>query len=243
MPRRPRSRPAPHSSGMSRRLRLRMSNHNSIATRGPAIATGRSQLQPAATSAMAASAARSTSSVSAIRVARRVRACERCRRRSTIASFRGGANQERNQRRDADREAGPRPREQQAEHDRFQGETPTAVLGRNRNCAPRRPLSTGRSRPRGGFRSHKENFRDSCDPGQGRRSFRPITRRPSGIGSASRSAHRHVPTDSCAVWPLTEPIGEAAGFRRRRSVRVRSGSSGRAGAASRPRCVLPTPIA
>ena len=80
---------APHSSGSSRRPRLRTSNDNSTATSGLAIATGASHDQPALASAHAAADPSTTSSTIAIRSARRDRSSQRPRRTSTATNLAG----------------------------------------------------------------------------------------------------------------------------------------------------------
>ena len=83
---------APHTSGTSRRPRLRISNDNSIATNGPATSTGTSQTQPATMIATATAAASTTVSTIAIRSARRDRSSQRPRRMSTATSLAGVRN-------------------------------------------------------------------------------------------------------------------------------------------------------
>ena len=79
----------PHSSGTRRRPRLRMSNHNSIATSGAATSAGTIHVQPAVDTATATITTITINSTRAIRNASLDRSSHRSWRMSTATSFSG----------------------------------------------------------------------------------------------------------------------------------------------------------
>ena len=80
---------APQISGVSRRLRLRISNHISTATQGTAAASGSHHDPPARRATPAKRAPNTANSATATPCATAVRAKRRCRRWSTRASLSG----------------------------------------------------------------------------------------------------------------------------------------------------------
>ncbi len=119
----------PASSGMSRRLRLRMSNHSSSATRGAATSSGSQKLEVAARVEYATKHGQHC---------QLDRGHLRCQSGSWQPPAPEAINQNKLQRsagnechhrRQGQRETGPRPGHQQTQHCRLRGEAPAAVFG------------------------------------------------------------------------------------------------------------------
>ena len=140
---------APHSSGTRRRPRLRTSNHSSTANSGAATANGTSQVQPAA------AMARPTAPTSSDQLDQRDPPCQPCPRQRAPPSaidqrqLQRRAHEEGEERRRADRHAGPGEPDEQPQQHRFQRQPPSAVLAGDGNGSPQRAIACHRWRSSG----------------------------------------------------------------------------------------------